>query len=194
MKIAVFASGNGSNFEAIAEAVETGEIQGEIVMLFSDQPDAYAIERAKRRDIPVISFSPKSCSSKTDYELRILHFLHGYQVELIVLAGYMRIIGETLLSSFPSRIINIHPSLLPAFPGKSGIQDAFKAGVAESGVTVHYVDQGIDTGPIIAQVRVPIHPNDTLAAFEERIHQAEHQLYPRVIQEIIQCRKEDRKS
>lgn len=189
MKIAVFASGNGSNFEAIAKSMNQGEIEGAIVLVFSDRTDAYVLERAKSLQIPVRSFSPKQFTNKVEYEKEILKELKAKEVELLVLAGYMRLIGPTLLNAYPNRILNIHPALLPEFPGLHGIRDAFEAGVKQTGVTVHYVDNGVDTGPILAQKRVNIEENETLASLELKIHQAEHQLYPEVVQEVIQAIK-----
>lgn len=189
MKIAVFASGNGSNFEAIAKSMNQGEIEGAIVLVFSDRTDAYVLERAKSLQIPVRSFSPKQFTNKVEYEREILKELEAKEVELLVLAGYMRLIGPTLLNAYPNRILNIHPALLPEFPGLHGIRDAFEAGVKQTGVTVHYVDNGVDTGPILAQKRVNIEENETLASLELKIHQAEHQLYPEVIQDVIQAIK-----
>lgn len=189
MKIAVFASGNGSNFEAIAKSMNQGEIEGAIVLVFSDRTEAYVLERAKSLQIPVRSFSPKQFTNKVEYEKEILKELKAKEVELLVLAGYMRLIGPTLLNAYPNRILNIHPALLPEFPGLHGIRDAFEAGVKQTGVTVHYVDNGVDTGPILAQKRVNIEENETLASLELKIHQAEHQLYPEVVQEVIQAIK-----
>ena len=183
--IAVFASGNGSNFEAIANAIKAGELRANIALLVCDRPEARVVERAKNHRVRVFSFSPKQFNTKADYEMRILEALYEAQVEFILLAGYMRIIGETLLNPYDGRIINIHPSLLPAFPGKDAIAQAFDSGVSETGVTVHYVDAGVDTGPIIAQCRVTVLPTDTLELLEKRIHQAEHTLYVQTLKEIL---------
>lgn len=135
--------------------------------------------------IEKLQFSPKDFVNKSAYEQELLTCLREKEIDLILLAGYMRIIGPNLLSAYEKRIINIHPSLLPAFPGLHGIRDAYEAGVAETGVTVHYIDAGVDTGPIIRQKKVAILPEDTLASLEEKIHAAEHQIYPEVITEII---------
>lgn len=186
MKIAIFASGNGSNFEAIAQAVEKQDIQAEIAVLFCDQKSAFVLERAAKYQVPTVSFSPKDFSSKVDYENEIKRMMHEFDVELIVLAGYMRIVGLTLLEAFPKKIINLHPSLLPSFPGLHGIQDAFDYGVKVSGITIHYIDEGVDTGPIIAQMPTEITTEDTLESLEEKIHQLEHYWYPKVLGEIIQ--------
>ena len=184
-KIAIFASGNGSNFEAIATAAQKGELDVKITLLICDKPKARVIERAKNHGIKVFSFHPKDYTTKSDYEHQILKALTESNTELIILAGYMRIIGETLLSAYENKIINIHPSLLPAFPGKNAIPRAFESGATETGVTVHYVDAGIDTGQIISQHRVPISPNDTLQTLEAKIHQAEHELYIQTLRRLL---------
>lgn len=189
MKLAIFASGNGSNFQEIAKAIESGKINAEIALLFCDRKDAYVIQRARALMIPVISFSPTDFESKALYEGEILHLLEEEQIDLVVLAGYMRIIGPTLLEAFSNRMINIHPSLLPLFPGLHGIKDAFYANVSETGVTIHYVDDGIDTGPIIAQEKIIIESTDTLDSLEKKIHTVEHKLYPSVLANLIKTRQ-----
>ncbi|MDL2308745.1 phosphoribosylglycinamide formyltransferase [Bacteroidales bacterium OttesenSCG-928-B11] len=192
MKIAVFASGNGSNFEAIQQAIIEERLDAEIAMLVSDQPDCYAIERAKNHHIEIFSFFAKDYPAKEVYELEITRLLKEKNIELIVLAGYMRIIGPVLMSHFENRIINIHPSLLPAFPGLHAIDQAYQYGVKVFGVTIHYVDTGIDTGKIIAQDCFHVNEGETIEEVETRIHQLEHQLYPETIQKIINttlCKK-----
>ncbi|MBX8936578.1 phosphoribosylglycinamide formyltransferase [Enterococcus gilvus] len=185
MRIAVLASGNGSNFEVIAQAVKDKEIPAELVLLFCDHHDAYVLERGKKFGVPCESFELKEFSDKKSYETALLVLLKKYDVELVVLAGYMRIIGKDLLAEFPNRIVNIHPALLPNFPGLHGIKDAYEAGVKETGVTIHYVDSGVDTGPIIAQGKVQVSENDSLSDLETKIHQVEHQLYPQVLADIV---------
>ncbi len=185
MRIAVLASGNGSNFEVISQAVKDKEIPAELVLLFSDHHDAYVLERGKKFGVPCESFELKEFSDKKSYEAALLALLKKYDVELVVLAGYMRIIGKDLLAEFPNRIVNIHPALLPNFPGLHGIKDAYEAGVKETGVTIHYVDSGVDTGPIIAQGKVQVSENDSLSDLETKIHQVEHQLYPQVLADIV---------
>ena len=186
MRIAVFASGNGSNFQAIAEAIASKQIDAIICFLFCDNPKAYVIERAKKMGIPFTVFSPKNYENRAAYETELLKQLEINAVDLIVLAGYMRIIGPTVLMAYANRILNIHPSLLPYFPGRNSIQDAFEANEKETGVTVHFVDEGVDTGPIIAQEKVAILPEDTVDSLEARIHQVEHRLFPQVIQKVIE--------
>ncbi|MEC1720018.1 phosphoribosylglycinamide formyltransferase [Schinkia azotoformans] len=183
-KIAVFASGSGSNFQALVDAAKANQLSAEIVLMVCDKPGAYAIERADQAGVPSLVISPKDFASKTDYEKEILQKLNESGVELIVLAGYMRLIGETLLSAYEGRIVNIHPSLLPSFAGKDAIGQAFQAKVKITGVTVHYVDEGMDTGPIIAQEAVKMDEYETRESLEAKIHQVEHLLYPRVIQKL----------
>lgn len=185
MRLAVLASGNGSNFEVIAQAVKDKKIEADLVLLFSDHHDAYVLDRGEKFGIPCESFELKEFPDKKSYEAALLELLKKYNVELVVLAGYMRIIGKDLLEAFPNRIVNIHPALLPSFPGLHGIRDAFEAGVNETGVTIHYVDSGVDTGPIIAQGKVQVAEEDSLADLEAKIHQVEHQLYPQVLAKIV---------
>lgn len=187
--IAVFASGSGSNFQAIIDAVKEGMIEGKIALLVCDKTGAYAIERAKKEGIPQFVFTAKNYGSKEEYEIEILKELEKNNVDFIVLAGYMRLIGSTLLSNFEGKIVNIHPSLLPSFPGKDAIGQALEAKVKVSGVTVHYVDAGMDTGPIIAQKSVEISEDETKESLQGKIHEVEHQLYPTVIQKLLQTSK-----
>lgn len=177
-KIAVLASGNGSNFQVIAEHFS-------VELLFCDHHDAYVLERARQLRVPSYSFELKEFDTKIAYEKEIVKLLDKHDIDLVCLAGYMKIVGPTFLDSYEGRIINIHPSYLPEFPGAHGIEDAFKANVSESGVTVHWVDSGVDTGAIIEQVRVPILKTDTLDSFEQRIHEAEYTLFPKVIQQLL---------
>jgi formyltetrahydrofolate-dependent phosphoribosylglycinamide formyltransferase len=188
-KIAVFASGSGSNFQAIVDAVESGQLGAEISLLVCDRPGAYVIERAARHSIPIFSFLAKNYSNKEEYELAILKELQANDIEFIVLAGYMRLIGQTLLNEFEGRIVNIHPSLLPAFQGKDAIGQALAAKVDVSGVTVHFVDEGMDTGPIIEQREVKITEGETKESLQQKIHTIEHQLYPAVLQRLFNTLK-----
>jgi len=184
-KLAVFASGNGSNFQAILDKVKSGALEAEISVVVCDKPQAGVIARAETANIPVFCFIPKEYETKAQFEQEILAVLQKHQIDFVILAGYMRLIGETLLTAYESRIINIHPSLLPAFPGKDAIGQAYEAGVKVTGVTVHYVDAGMDTGPIIAQKAVEISKEDTAESIAEKIHAVEHVLYPKVIQELV---------
>lgn len=181
VKAAVFASGTGSNFQAMMEA----DLACDVVLLVCDKPGAAVLDRAARRDVPTFVFDPKSFASRANYEAEIIEKLQEVGVTWIFLAGYMRIAGTTLLQAFEGKIINIHPSLLPRFPGKDAIEQAYHAGVEKTGVTVHYIDEGIDTGPIIATESVEIFPSDTIETLQTRIQSVEHYLYPQVINQLI---------
>ncbi|CAI3350155.1 phosphoribosylglycinamide formyltransferase [Enterococcus cecorum] len=185
MRVAILASGNGSNFEALAHQFQAGLLPGELIFVFSDHHHAYVLKRARRLNIKAYSFEVKEFENKAAYEKALLQLLQEQEIDLIVLAGYMRIIGKTLLSHYSNRILNIHPSLLPSFPGLHGIKDAYEYGVKVTGVTVHLVDDGVDTGPIIAQEPVMILPEDSLESLEEKIHQTEHRLYPKVLRDVL---------
>jgi phosphoribosylglycinamide formyltransferase-1 len=189
VSIAVFASGNGSNFQVLVEKSRTQKWPLPISFLICDRPGAKVLERAKQLGVAALCVNPKEFADKEAYERHLLDHLRRHGIAWIVLAGYMRLIGPTLLKAYPRRIVNIHPSLLPAFPGKNAIERAFLHPVKVSGVTVHYVDEGVDTGPIIAQVPVEITEEDTLQSFTEKIHQAEHHLYPEVIRKLIISKK-----
>lgn len=181
-KLAIFASGSGSNFEAIVQAVQQGQLQGvEVTLLVCDKPGAKVLERAERLGIEAFVFDPKAYAGKVAFEAEIVAQLQKRGVSLVVLAGYMRLVGETLLHAYEGRIINLHPSLLPAFTGKDAIGQALDYGVKVTGVTVHVVDAGLDTGPIIAQLPVAVEENDTAQTLAARIHQVEHGLLVEVI-------------
>jgi phosphoribosylglycinamide formyltransferase-1 len=183
--IAVFASGSGSNFQAIIDAVKAGRLDAKVTLLVCDKKDAFALQRAEKAGIPSFVFHAKQFSSKDEYEMEIIQELKKRDVEFIVLAGYMRLIGHLLLREYEGRIVNIHPSLLPSFSGKDAIGQAINAGVKVSGVTIHYVDEGMDTGPIIAQEPVRIETGETKDSLQAKIHEIEHQLYPSVLQRIL---------
>ncbi|TCZ78446.1 phosphoribosylglycinamide formyltransferase [Paenibacillus albiflavus] len=180
-RIAVFASGSGSNFQAIVDAVACKELDVQIELLVCDRPQAYVVERAKQAEVPVFAFKPKEYPNRQAYEKEILQQLEERGIQLIVLAGYMRIVTNVLVDAFAGRMINIHPSLLPSFPGVDGIGQALAYGVKITGVTVHYVDGGLDSGPIITQQVVAILAGDTIETLSERMHAVEHELFPQVI-------------
>lgn len=184
-KIAVFASGSGSNFQAIIDVIQAGELDADISLLVCDKPGAFAIERANAAKIPSFVFTAKEYPSKDHYEEEILAQLKAYDVEFIVLAGYMRLIGSKLLAAYKGRIVNVHPSLLPAFPGKDAIGQALAAKVKWSGITIHFVDEGMDTGPIIIQERVRLDENETRESLQQKIQKSEHKLYPSVLQMLL---------
>jgi phosphoribosylglycinamide formyltransferase 1 len=184
-KIAIFASGSGSNFQAIAESIERGELKAKVELVVTDKPGAFVATRAKNFSIPVLELAPKTFENKAAYEAKITEELQARNIEWIILAGYMRLIGETLLTAYKNRIINIHPSLLPSFPGKDAIGQAIDHGVKVTGVTVHYVDAGMDTGKIIAQGAVDIIDGNREET-EERVHQLEHALYTKTLKQLFE--------
>lgn len=186
VNIAIFASGNGSNFENIVKRIQDGTLHNVTCkLLVVDKEDAYAIKRAEKLQIPWFYVNPKAYSNKEGYETRILEKLQEHEVDCIVLAGYMRFIGNVLLQNFPRAIMNLHPAYLPNFPGAHSILDAYEAKVEFSGVSVHYVDEGVDTGEIIHQEKVMIDPNWTLETLEEHIHKLEYKMFPEVIQIVV---------
>lgn len=187
MKIGVLGSGNGSNFQAVADAIERGDLKGVTVsVVISDNPDAYILERAKKMGIKALYINPGGYKTKLepDIEKQYACALKDNQVELVVLAGFMRMVKDYLLSPYKGRIVNIHPSLLPAFTGLDSFRQAYDYGVKITGCTVHFVDSGMDTGPIIGQRCVPIYEDDTPEKVHARIQKEEHILYPACIQFI----------
>lgn len=185
VKIAIFASGNGSNFENLVNHINNKQIEDcSCELLVVDKAKAFAIERAKKLDIPYVHFNPKDYDNKLAYEAEILNVLKDKHIDLIVLAGYMRIISPVLLNAYRKRIINLHPAYLPYFPGKQSILDAFNAKVSETGVTVHYIDEGIDTGEIIYQEKLVIDPLWSLETLEDHIHEMEYRMFPEVVNKV----------
>lgn len=181
-RIAVFASGQGSNFAALVQAQQAGKLGGgRIELLVSDKPEAPVAQRAEAAGIPALLLRPKDFASRELYEAAIVAELQRREIGLVVLAGYMRLITPVLLEPYAGRIINVHPSLLPAFAGKDAIGQALDYGVKLTGVTVHFVDGGMDTGPVIAQRSVEVKAGDTADSLAERIHQVEYELYPEVV-------------
>ncbi|WEK53612.1 MAG: phosphoribosylglycinamide formyltransferase [Candidatus Cohnella colombiensis] len=184
LKIAVFASGSGSNFQALAEAIKREDIHASIELVVCDKPSAYVLERANQLNIATYVFKPKEYASREHYEQEIVNKLLADGIDLIVLAGYMRIITNVLVEPFYGRMINIHPALLPSFPGLDGVGQALDYGAKLTGATVHFVDGGTDTGPIIAQQVVEIREDDTKETLAHRIQQVEHILLPKVVRMI----------
>ena len=177
--IGVLVSGNGTNLQALLDA------RLPISAVASNRRDAYALIRAREAGIPTATFLLDCHADRAERDLLLATWLEEHGVELVVLAGYMHLLTKPFLDRFPERIINVHPSLLPAFPGAHSIADALAAGVDTTGVTVHYVDEGLDTGAVIAQVEVPVEPRATL---EERIHEVEHRLLPQVVGDLCPVR------
>lgn len=182
--VAVFASGNGGNFEAIVEASALAGSAWRVAVLVCDRPGAFVLERARRLGVPAVVAAPRDFASREAYEAFVAERLESYDVRLVCLAGYMRIVGPVLLGRYAGRMVNIHPSLLPSFKGAHGIRDALAYGVKVFGVTVHYVDETLDGGPIIDQEAFHYDGSD-LGELEERIHEVEHRLYPSIINRII---------
>ena len=182
LKLGVLASGSGTNLQAILESCAAQRISAEVKIVISDVPGAKALERAKKSGVATAVHERNSYPSKKEYEAAIVADLKGHDVELVCLAGYMRIVGKEFLSAFPDRVINIHPALLPSFPGLNAQQQAFEYGVKVSGCTVHFVDDQTDHGPIIAQAMVPVLENDTVESLQQRILKEEHRIYSEAIQ------------
>ncbi len=177
-RVAVLASGFGSNLEAILEAQSRAEIQGKVVLVISDRRDAKALERAEKRGIKNLFIDPRNYDDRENYDLALAEILKSEEVDLVVLAGFMRLLTPYFIKSFPLKIINIHPSLLPSFPGTDGIEQAYAHGVKVSGCTVHFVDEGLDSGPIILQESVPLIQEESIETLKQRIQALEHRLYP----------------
>jgi phosphoribosylglycinamide formyltransferase-1 len=181
LRLGILASGRGSNFQSIIDAINSGRLRAEIAVLITDNPSAFAIERAKKHGIEYLVMSPKEYSSKDDYFVKIAEKLKKRNVGLVILAGFMRIVRKSLIDTFPNKVMNIHPALLPAFPGLHGQRQAIEYGAKISGCTVHFVDEGMDTGPIIIQAAVPVSQDDTEETLSERILKLEHKIYPEAI-------------
>ena len=181
-RLAVFASGNGSNFEALAKGLESSPHR--IVGLFTDRKEAFAVERAKRLGIPVRYIAYKG-RTKEETEAEVLAELKELGADLIALAGFMRLLSPVLVDAFPKKIVNIHPSLLPKYPGKHGIEESFNSGDKELGITIHYVDYGLDSGPILLQQFFLRSGSESLEEIEAKIHALEHRFYPSVLRTLL---------
>ena len=186
LRVGVLASGRGSNLQAIIDAIEAKTLDATIAVVVSNKPDAMALERAQRHAIKGIFLDPKSVAGEPEprkvYDQKILEVLKAHDVQLILLAGYMKIVTSVLIDAYQWQMMNIHPSLLPSFPGLNAQMQALEGGVKMSGCTVHFVTEGVDEGPIILQASVPVHEGDTGETLSARILEQEHQLYPRAIQ------------
>jgi phosphoribosylglycinamide formyltransferase-1 len=184
IKLGVLISGSGTNLQAILDAISVGELDAEVALVISSRPDAYGLTRAAAANVPTVALSAAVYKEAWAADELIAEQLQAAAVDYVVLAGYMRRVRPELLKAFPGRVINLHPALLPSFPGAHAIADAFAFGVRVTGVTVHFVDELYDNGPIIAQEAVSIRPDDTLESLEARIHAVEHELLPRTLQLI----------
>jgi phosphoribosylglycinamide formyltransferase-1 len=190
LKMAIFGSGSGSNAQAIIDAIEAGELNAQVTCILSDEKEAFILERARKHNIPAfyIDCAPFRTKLDGDAEQRVLEILEQNEVNLVVLAGFMRIVKKGLLEKYKGHIINIHPSLLPSFPGLEAGRQAFEYGVRFTGCTVHFVDEGVDTGAIITQRCVEITPDDTLESLMQKIHKQEHIAYPKALQWLAEGR------
>lgn len=181
LDVAVLASGSGTNLEAIAGAIDRGEVPARIALVLSDNPGAYALERARRRGIPTRVIEPGDFPDRRSFDRAVLDAVRESGAGLVVLAGYMKLVSDEMVEAFRGRVMNIHPALLPSFPGEHGVADALAHGVKVTGVTVHFVDEGLDTGPVIAQEAVPVEEGDDERRLHDRIHEAEYRIYPTAI-------------
>ena len=188
MNIAVFASGRGTNLQAIIDAAKAGEIKAVLSLVVSDRKDSGALEKARSAGIEAVYINPGDFSSREDFDKQAITYLEKYKIELVVLAGFMRIVSPYFVSRYKNRIMNLHPALLPSFIGTRGIKDAWDYGVKVTGPTVHFVTEDLDAGPIVLQKPVIIEDKDTIETLEEKIHKAEHEIYPRAVKLFVEGR------
>jgi phosphoribosylglycinamide formyltransferase-1 len=181
VNLGVLVSGSGSNLQSIIDHIEKGILPARIRIILSNHPGAFALERARKHGIPCDVIEHGGSGSREQYDQRLVDALKAHDVELVVLAGFMRVLSPLFLRAFPTRIMNIHPALLPSFPGTHGQKKAFDYGVKFSGCTVHFADEGVDTGPIIIQAIVPVYDSDTEDTLSGRILKEEHRIYPKAI-------------
>ena len=186
MNIAVLVSGNGTNLQAIIDAVKSGYIKAKIALVLSDNKQAHALERAKKAGIEAFFVDPKAYKSKEDFDKEIIKNLKERGVELVVLAGYMRLLTPNFVRKYKDRIMNVHPALLPSFKGLNGVKDALDQGVRVTGPTVHFVTEKVDSGPIIAQAAVEVEGSDTEDTLREKVHKEEHRIYPEAIKDFVE--------
>ena len=187
-KLGILCSGRGSNLASIIEAIERGEILAEIAVVIADKRDAYALERARTKGIPAVAVVYRDYAERADFERAMLDELHAHDVTLVVLAGFMRILSPVFVHAYTGRILNIHPALLPSFPGAHAHRDALAYGVKVSGCTVHFVDEGMDSGPIILQASVPVMEDDTEETLAARVLEQEHRIFPEAIKLYVEDR------
>jgi phosphoribosylglycinamide formyltransferase-1 len=188
--IGVLVSGSGSNLQSIIDHIEKGHLQAEVRVVISNNPEAYALERATKHGIPSVVIRHLDYPDREDFDRKMIESLQSLGIELVVMAGFMRVLTPLFLKAFPMKVINIHPAILPSFQGLHGQQKAFDYGVKFSGCTVHFADEGVDTGPIIIQAVVPVYDTDTADALAARILKEEHRIYPQAIQWYAEGRLE----
>ena len=181
LALGVLVSGSGTNLQAIIDAIAAGALDARVAVVISNKGDAYGLERARLAGVPAVHVDPANSENLKGYNREIREVLESHGVELVVMAGYMRLLGAEVLRAFPGAVVNLHPALLPAFPGATAIREAFEWGVKVTGVTVHFADEEFDRGPILCQEPVVVEETDTLETLEARIHEAEHRLLPRAI-------------
>jgi phosphoribosylglycinamide formyltransferase-1 len=190
LRIGVLISGSGTNLQAVIDASESGALNAEVIVVISNHDSARGLVRAKEHGIAAVYIDRGAYSTPREYNAKIRDILSEYVCDYVVMAGYMRLLGREVLDFFPDRVINLHPALLPSFPGASGIRDAFDYGAKVTGVTVHFANEEFDKGAIIAQEPVVIAEDDTIESLEAKIHAAEHELLPRALQLIASNRVE----
>jgi len=183
--LGVLISGRGSNLQAMIDAIAAGRLQARVALVISNKADAYGLQRARAAGIETLVLSHKAFASREAFDLAMVEALRARQVDLVCLAGFMRLLSPAFVAAFPHRILNIHPALLPAFPGLDAQRQALEHGVKVSGATVHFVDADLDAGPIVAQAVVPVHEDDTEAMLAARILIEEHRIYPDAIQRVL---------
>ena len=188
LNIAILASGSGTNFQAMVDAVRRGALDADIRLVICNRPGAGVIERAARAGIACVVLDHKAYPDRESYDRAVVQHLQKYDARLVVLAGYMRLLSPVFLDAFSGRVINIHPALLPSFPGVHGGADALEYGVRISGCTVHFVEEKMDGGPVIIQAAVPVNPGEDVDDLMQRIHAMEHRIYPQAIQWLAQNR------
>ncbi len=188
LALGVLLSGSGSNLQALVDEIDAGRLAARVAVVVSNTDEAYGLTRARSRGIPSFVVAPAGFPSRAAFDAHVAEILRAHGVELVILAGFMRLVTPVLLAAFPDRVLNIHPALLPAFPGMHAERDALAYGVRVTGVTVHFVDEQADHGPILAQAAVPVLPGDTEATLHARIQRQEHRLYPRAVQLIAEGR------
>ncbi len=186
MNIAIFCSGNGSNFQAIVDAKKSSPFNANIALMVCDNKNAYVIERAKTEQIETLILDIKDFDSKASYEAEIIKALEKHSIDLICLAGYMRLLLPSFIKRYKNKILNIHPALLPSFKGMHAIKDALSYGVKQTGVTVHFVDEDMDAGPVILQEPIIVEDSDTEERLSIKIHELEHRLYPKCVKLLVE--------
>ena len=185
-KLAIFVSGNGTNMENILRHVREGKIRAEAALVLSDNPGAPALERAKKFGVETVLVDRKKFAGREEFEKEIIRILEPKKIDYVILAGFMRILTPYFVRAYKNRTINLHPALLPQFPGAHAIQEAWEARVQKTGVTVHFIDEGVDTGPVILQREVPVEAGETLESLEKKIHVVEYEIFPEAINLVLE--------